>query len=130
MRCKIEKLIAGKEEALIIKIPLKAVTDFIVLFAALHLEKIQSIHLGDKASDCFVNIQRDIAKKVPEYVIRINDETFPIRRTSLEAIASLMTDVAINGWSDVAHIDIELNEYISVCFYVESPSQDISDFIK
>ena len=90
MRCKIEKLIAGKEEALIIKIPLKAVTDFIVLFAALHLEKIQSIHLGDKASDCFVNIQRDIAKKVPEYVIRINDETFPIPRTSLEAIASLI----------------------------------------
>ena len=42
----------------------------------------------------------------------------------------IAVDVAINGWSDVAHIDIELNEYISVCFYVESPSQDISDFIK
>ena len=70
-----------------------------------------------------MNIQRDIANKATEYVIRINDETFPITRTNLESIASLMIDVAINGWSDVAHIDIELNEYVSVCFYVEPPSQ-------
>ena len=119
MNCKIEKLDSHNEEAWIIKLPTIAVTDFIVLFAALHLEMIETIRLLDKISNYSISIQRYTKKNKSEYLIRLDKEEYPISKTSLEAIAALMTHIAINGWSDSSHIDVEINESISVCFAVE-----------
>ena len=119
MKCGIEKLVSYNEEAWIVKLPTNIVPDFIVLIAALHLGTIAAMHLVDKTSNCTINIQRYTKKNKAEYIIRLDREEYPISKTSLEAITALMTRVAINGWSDTSHIDVEINESISVCFTVE-----------
>ena len=119
MKCKIQKLVSHNEEAWIIQLPTNVVPDFIVLFAALHLGTLETMHLVDKTSNCTINIQRYIKKNKAEYIIRLDKEEYPISKTSLEAIAALMTHIAINGWSDSSHIDVEITESISVCFAVE-----------
>lgn len=122
MTCKIERLVSHNEEAWIIKLTTKVVPDFVVLFAALHLEIIETIQLVDKASDCTIKIYHQGTKKnKAEYKIGLNKEEYPISRINLEAITALMTRVAMNGWFDAAHIDIEINEYTSLCFAIESP---------
>ena len=119
MNCKIEKLVSCNEEAWIIKLPIKVVPDFVVRIAALYLGTIAAINLVDKTSNCTINILRYIKKNKTEYIIRLDREEHPIFKTNLEAITALMTGVAINGWSDTSHIDVEINEFISVCFAVE-----------
>ena len=123
MICKIEKLVFQNEEAWLIKIPEKAVPHFVVQFAALHLGVIETINLLDKTSGCAINIYQKTIDCKPEYKICFNKEEYPISKTSLEAIAALLTRVAINGWFDTAHIDIDIKEYISLCFTVEPPLQ-------
>lgn len=119
MKCKIEKLVFYNEEAWIIKMPTNVVPDFIVLFAALHLGTIETMQLVDTTSNCTIRIHRCIKKNKAEYTIRLDGEEYPISQISLEAIAALMTRIAIQGWSDASHIDIEITESISVCFAVE-----------
>jgi hypothetical protein len=119
MRCGIEKLVSNNEEAWIIKLPINAVPDFIVLFAALHLGTLETMHLMDKTSNFIINIQRYPKKNKADYIIRLGQEEYPISKTNLEAIAALMTHIAINGWSDSSHIDVEITESISICFAVE-----------
>ena len=121
MICKIEKLSFQNEEAWMIKIPEKTVPHFVVQFAALHLGVIEIMKLVDKASDCTINIYQTTIGRKAEYKICLNQEEYPISQTSLEAIAALMTRNAINGWSDTAHIDIDITEYISLCFAIEPP---------
>lgn len=123
MICKIEKLVFHNEEVWMIKISEKAVPDIIVQFAALHLGVIETMMLIDKATGCTIHIYHDAKESKVKYKIGLNKEQHPISQTSLEAMVALMTRVAINGWSDTAHIDIEINEYISLCFAVELPSQ-------
>ena len=119
MKCKIQKLVSHNEEVWIINLPTNVVPDFIVLFAALHLGTLETMHLVDKSSNCIISIQRYTKKNKAEYIIRLDKEEYPISKTSLEAIAALMTHIAINGWSNSSHIDIEITESISVCFAVE-----------
>ena len=121
MMCKIEILSFQNEEAWMIKIPEKTVPHFVVQFAALHLGVIETMKLVDKASDCTINIYQNSIGHKAEYKICLNQEEYPISQTSLEAIAALMTRNAINGWSETAHIDIDITEYISLCFTIEPP---------
>jgi hypothetical protein len=120
---KIEKMVFHNEEAWMIKIPEKAVLHFVVQFAALHLGVIETIKLIDKTSGCTINIYQNAIGGKAEYKICLNKEEYPISKTSLEAIAALLTRVAINGWFDTAHIDIDIKESISLCFTVEPPLQ-------
>ena len=121
MICKIEKLSFQNEEAWMIKIPEKTVPYFVVQLAALHLGVIGTTKLVDKASDYTINIYQNTIGCKSEYKICLNQEEHSISQTSLEAIATLMTRIAINGWSDTAHIDIDITEYIYLCFTIEPP---------
>ena len=123
MTCKIEKLVFHNEEAWMITLPEKAVPHFIVQFAALHLGVIETIKLTDKTSDCTIHINQKTTGWKVEYSIFLNKEEHPISQTKFEAIVAFMTRIAINGWSDTAHIDIAIQEYISLCFVVEPPLQ-------
>ena len=51
--------------------------------------------------------------------MRLGEDVFPIETVSLEAIAAMLTDVAMYGWYAAAHVDVEVESEkgsATVCF--------------
>lgn len=120
IKCRIEQLRTESECAWILSIPATAVADTIVRFVALHFEKIEQVRFSDKCSGVSAVIERD--NQV--YTLLLDGAAIPVTKIWLEAVTSILTETAINGWSITSHIDQDFtsnNEIVTVCIFVDPP---------
>lgn len=119
--CTIEHLHVSNEEIWIISVPAGKAADVIVVFAAFHLEKTNTIQFADRRSRQSVRIERT---NQSAFLLSLNDKPVSISKTWLEAVAAMLTDVALYGWLDTAHLDADFDcgtETVAVCVKVEPP---------
>lgn len=117
--CRIEQIRMEAEELWILAIPSESVKDVIVDFAAFYLEKRNSVLFADRSSACEIQIKRGASS---DCMLSLNDKTFSVTQTWLETVASMLTDVALYGWIDTAHVDQDFETgqgTIDVCVKVE-----------
>lgn len=120
LECRIEQLRCETETVCTLSIPSSCTANAVVLFAALHLEKSSQIRFIDRCSKHTLLI----ARSSNEFSLLLDGKAFPVTKTWLESIASLLTDAALNGWFAAAHIDADFDnghESVSVCIKIEPP---------
>lgn len=118
--CTIERLQGASETAWILSIPAASVANVIVQFAALHIEKTKRIRFTDRLNGYSMIIERMDTRPC----LRLDNKAFPITEIWLDAVASLLTDAALYGWNNAAHIDAEFEnseEAIAVCISIDPP---------
>lgn len=117
--CRIEQIRMEAEELWILAIPSESVKDVIVDFAAFYLGKKKNVLFADRSRASKIQIKRGAAS---DYRLSLNDKTVSVTQTWLEAVAAMLTDVAMYGWIDMAHVDQDFETgqgTIDVCVKVE-----------
>lgn len=124
VNCKIDEIGNNLEKAVFISIPDNRVLDLIALLSALLFRKIKEIIFQDE-QERFVLTANDNNTRIhmaESHSISFHGYSFPVSNVQLECIQSLLLDVAIHGWSDSSHIDVELNNGINsltVCICID-----------
>ena len=111
--CDIEILKSEKEEVWIIAVPVSAVEDASVLFAALYLGRSERILFLDNKTDQRFVLCTDS--------LTLGNRTVFATHQWLETVWAMFVDVALFGWSDTSHIDQDVadkNGSVSVTIQV------------
>ena len=95
--CTIEILSGSQETCWFITLPCQTVASASLLFSALHLGSIPDVCFRDPRTKKCITVCPDS--------IMLENQTFPSARYWFEALWHLLTNTAMNGWTDTAHID-------------------------
>ena len=109
--CTIETLAAPGEDVWIITIDHADIPDAVILLTALRLGRINQIHLTDRRQTAVIR----------SHSLTLSDTTVAITPVWLDAVCNLLVDVCLNGWTDTAHLDADLNN-TCVCIAAAPPS--------
>ena len=109
--CRLETIAAPGEDAWIITIDHTDVPNAVILLTALRLGKIDQIHLTDRRQTAVIRSDS----------LTLADTAVPITSVRLDAVCAMLTEVCLNGWTDTAHLDMDLGR-TSVCIAAAPPS--------
>ena len=112
--CEIETIPSPREEAWIISLAEKDVSDLAILISALIHGKLPQFKLVDKAKTALI-------RTTPGgYILALDDTQINVTAIWLEAVLGMLLDVCLNGWSATAHLDQDFGP-VSICLTILPP---------
>lgn len=126
MICHIDLLADASEEAWFVSMDVEDVAMAVTYLCALRLGKVHTLYLLDaktrKDASKQLQIHRDSEANV--YAITYNHATISATNEWLDSVSSMLIEVFLNGWSQVAHIDQEFTcaeNRVMLCIAVSPP---------
>lgn len=126
MKCSIERIQDGTEEAWILTVPSETVKDLLILLTAYKYDIIKNLSLIDsksRLSFCLDSTQDKNGSMQPIFISE--GRIITSNWTWFDTVVAMLLEVCIRGWAETSHIDYEFQTSqgdVYVIFSVAPPS--------
>lgn len=123
--CRIEYLCAATEEAVIIGLDTKELSEAYILLSAFSSNKLDKVVFKDSnnAHTFLLTHTKNVSKKDAQ-MLQFDERSYLLNNTWFENVLGMLIEVLLNGWYQGAHVDFDFkdgkNEF-QLCFAINPP---------